>query len=430
MMLREKGWIRTVSMACSLVLVLMLGAGCAMALPGDAGGEEAAAVSVIDVYSGSDTNISDWWSNSIKPAFEAAHPGYELNIIHTGSGGGGNGPIADRAMAALETGDDPGSDFFETFNPLQPIGAMEAGLWLEITEENVPNLAHVIPSARRSSNGFDIPYRGSQVLLAYNEARLMQVLKDAGDLAADAEEVPAELVPSTWPELIEWICAYPGEFIYPRPDTTGAGREFVTRAVFQANDLDPSLFSTEAYADQYGAGELTAEQIAEINEVYFAGAWDQLNAIEPCLYDEGAYPSGSSAETRLLVDELVTMITIWSDQALQAKGLGLLPESTKFIQLSDLPMVGGYAASTIPSNSTDLEGALLLANYLLSSEMQESVVREIGGFPSISWDELPSELREDFNDVITDTVPSFSSSWRAAMFDGWYTHVAPDVERD
>ncbi len=413
------------SLLLSILMVMGLGAACVAAVP-----TAAPETTVVDVYIESDTNISDWWSNSLKPDFEATHPGYELNIIHTGSGGGGNGPIADRAMAALETGDDPGSDYFETFNPLRPIGGMEAGLWQEITETNVPNLTNVIDSAMRSSTGFDVPYRGSQVLLAYNEDRLRQVLQEGGHIDADVEAVPAEFVPATWPELMTWICTFPGEFIYPRPDTTGAGREFVTRAVFQANGLDPSLFSTAAYAEAYGSEELTAEQIAEINSTYFAGAWDQLNEIEPCLYDNGAYPSGSSAETRLLVDDLVTMITIWSDQALQAKSLGLLPPNTRFIQLEDLPMVGGYATSTIPSNARDLEGALVLANYLLSPAAQESVVRVIGGFPAVSWDVLPSELQEDFNDVITDTVPSFSGAWRAAMFDGWYTHVAPDVERE
>ncbi len=412
------------------LLLIAIGFSAACVAVPEAGPSAAPETVVIDVYIESDTNISDWWSNDLKPDFEATNPGYELNLIHTGGGGSGNGPIADRALAALETGDDPGADYFETFNPLRPIGAMEAGLWQEITVDNVPNLAGVIDSAMRSSTGFDIPYRGSQVLLAYNEDRLLQVLKEGGHIGADAEEVPAEFVPANWPELMTWVCTFPGEFIYPRPDTTGAGREFVTRAVFQANGLDPSLFSTEAYAEAYGTEELTAEQIAEINEIYFSGAWDQLNEIEPCLYDNGTYPAGSSAETRLLVDDLVTMITIWSDQALQAKSLGLLPPNTRFIQLEDLPLVGGYASSTIPTNSSDLEGALVLANYLLSPSAQESVVRVIGGFPAISWDLLPSELLEDFNDVITDTVPSFSGSWRAAMFDGWYTFVAPDVERE
>jgi putative spermidine/putrescine transport system substrate-binding protein len=123
------------------------------------------------------------------------------------------------------------------------------------------------------------------------------------------------------------------------------------------------------------------------------------------------------------------MIPIWSDQALQAKTLGLMPDDIRFIQLSDLPMVGGYASSAIPSNATNLDGALALANFMLSSDMQESVVRVIGGFPAVSWDTLPAELREDFNDVITDNVPSFGGPWIPPMYDGWYSFVAPDVSR-
>ncbi|MEZ4675161.1 MAG: hypothetical protein R2932_13065 [Caldilineaceae bacterium] len=111
----------------------------------------------ISVYIGSDTNISDWWSNTIKPAFDAAHPGMELVVVHTGgSGGSGNGPIADRAYAALQTNDDPDVDFFETWNVLQPPGSLEAGLWQEITVENVPNSANIIEAALRSSTGYDI----------------------------------------------------------------------------------------------------------------------------------------------------------------------------------------------------------------------------------------------------------------------------------
>jgi putative spermidine/putrescine transport system substrate-binding protein len=413
--------------------VLIFAAGCTVPVAPQTGGESGAAPaepSVISVYIGSDTNISDWWSNSIKPAFEDAHPEYELEIVHTGAGGGGNGPIAERALAALTTGDDPGVDYFETQSVLQPIGALEAGLYEEITTEKVPNLANVIEPAIAGSSGYDIPYRGSQVLIAYNAGRLLDILKEQGKVAADATEVPAEFVPSTWPELMTWVCEFPGEFIYPRPDTTGAGREFVTRAVFQANDLETEKFSTQAFTEQYGTEELTAEQIAEINELYFAGAWDMLNEIEACLHDNAAYPSGASATTRLLADELVTMITIWSDQALQAVSLGVLPEDTRFIQLEDLPMVGGYASSTIPSNASNLEGALVLGNFLLTPEIQEKVVREIGGFPAIGWDDLPAELQADFNDVITSNVPTFGGPWLAAMYDGWYSFVAPEVTRE
>ncbi|MCB0186254.1 MAG: extracellular solute-binding protein, partial [Caldilineaceae bacterium] len=385
----------------------------------------------VSVYIDSDTNISDWWSNTIKPMFEAAHPEFELVIVHTGgSGGSGNGPIADRAYAALQAGEDPDVDYFETWNVLQPPGSLEAGLWQEITAENVPNIANVIEPAMRSSTGYDIPYRGSQVLFAYNADRLLMLAKEQGKVAEDATDVPEELVPSTWPELMTWVCEFPGEFIYPRPDTTGAGRNFVTRAVLEANGLNQDTFTVDAFTEQYGTEELTPEQIAEINDTYFAGAWEMLNEIEPCLYDNATYPSGAAATTRLLSDELVTLIPIWSDQALQAMSAGLLPENTRFIQLEDLPMVGGYAAAAIPTNASNLEGALTLANFLLSSEVQESVVRDIGGFPAVSWDTLPAELQEDFNDVITDNVPSFGSPWTGPMYEGWYTTVAPDVTRE
>jgi putative spermidine/putrescine transport system substrate-binding protein len=407
----------------------MVAACVAPVAPQTPGAAAPAEPSTINVYIDSDTNIADWWTNSIKPAFEAAHPEYVLNIVHTGAGGGGNGPIAERALAALQTDNDPGVDYFETWNPMQPIGAMEAGLWLEITPENVPNLANVIESARRSSTGYDMPYRGSQVLLAYNAGRLLDILKEQGKVAADATDIPDEFVPGTWDELTAWICEFPGEFIYPRPDTTGAGRNFVTRAVMEANDLAVDRFTVQAFAEQFGNAELTAEQIAQINEEYYAGAWEILNGIEPCLHDNGAYPSGAAATTRLLTDELAVMIPIWSDQALQAKTLGLMPEDVRFIQLEDLPMVGGYASSAIPSNATNLEGALTLANFMLSTEMQESVVRVIGGFPAVTWETLPSELREDFNDVITDNVPSYGGPWIPPMYDGWYNFVAPDVER-
>lgn len=389
--------------------------------------------SVVDVVIGSDTNIFDWYSNSVKPAFEAAHPEFELNLIHTGAQGAtGNGPIADRAYAALQTGDDPQVSYFETWNVQQPIGALEDGLWLEITEENVPNLANLSDTVAAGRAPQEIPYRGSQVLLAYNADRFLEILieRESLDDGTTVDDIPQQLIPSTWPELMAWVCEYPGEFIYPRPDTTGAGREFVSRAVFQANNLETGLFTVEAFAEQFGTEELTEEQIAEINATYYQGAWDQLNEIEPCLYDNAAYPAGSAAETNLLVNEVITMITIWSDQALQARSLGQLPPNTRFIQLEDLPMVGGYASSAIPANATNVEGALALANFLLSTEMQESVVRTIGGFPAVSWDTLPAELQDDFTDVITDDVPSFAGVWVGPMYEGWYNTVASDLERE
>ena len=46
------------------------------------------------------------------------------------------------------------------------------------------------------------------------------------------------------------------------------------------------------------------------------------------------------------------------------------------------------------------------------------------------WDDLPAELQADFNDVITGSVDTFGGPWWAAMYDGWYSFVAPEVTRE
>lgn len=353
----------------------------------------------IDLYNGSDTNISDWYSNTVIPQFQAATPECRVNQVITGGGGGGNDPIVDRAYAAFKAGGDPKADYFEQYDPFRPDGAMDEGFWVEFSADNVPNYANIVDVAKIIP--YDLPYRGSQVLLAY-----------------DTTKIPEGEVPHTWDELVAWIHAHPGEFIYGRPDRGGSGRNFVVRAIHEANGRDPSLFTV----DNFDA-KLADERLSK--------AWDLLNSLSPDLYDNASYPAGNTPTLQLLAQGAVSMVPAWSDQALQAINLGVLPETTGLVQLEDLPMVGGYATSAIPTNATNLDCALKLANFVLTPEIQTSVVEDIGGFPAISWDLLPAELRERFADVITNQVPVWpGGDWNSAMDDGWYQSVAPNVNRN
>src|SRR6185369_8346214 len=102
----------------------------------------------IDWYTSSDQNIIDFWTNVVKPKFEAANPGVTLNLVDGGDNAGLQA-IAERALAALGTNADPRTDF------------SKAGL------SNYPKinpLALDIPQ--------NLPYRGSQVLLAYDTTKL------------------------------------------------------------------------------------------------------------------------------------------------------------------------------------------------------------------------------------------------------------------
>jgi len=352
----------------------------------------------IDWYTNSDSNILDFWANTVKPAFEAANSGVTINLVDAGDGAGLIS-IAERAMAAKQTDTDPQADFFESADPHLPSGAIEAGIYANIKEAGLSNYSKVNPLAIESDYG--LPYRGSQVLLAYDSTKLS---------AADA--------PKNWDDLVAWIKANPGQFIYNRPDKGGSGGNFVRRAIHQANGLDPSLFTVDNYSEELG------------NET-LGKAWDILADIAPALYDGGAYSSGNTQSIQLLAQGVVTMVPVWSDQVLQAIDQGVLPPDTGLVQLQDLALCGGFSRAVVIENGVNRDAALKLADFILSEEIQSAILTELGGFPGVSWDYVSPELRERFADIVPTTIPTFpGGDWEAAINDGWYRNVAPNVDRN
>ena len=351
---------------------------------------------VLDIYFTSDQNVIDFWTNTVKPKFEAANPGITLNLVDGGDGAG-VAAIGDRALAALASGTDPQADLFEGFDSLVTIDGIEKGLYVDFSQAGLSNYSKVNPLA------FDIPtnlpYRGSQVLLAYDTTKLD----------------PAN-VPETWPDLIAWIKANPGQFIYNRPNKGGSGGNFVRRAIFEANGKDPSKFTVDNYTDELAAETLTP-------------AFDILKDLAPSLFDGGAYTSGNTQSIQLLSQSAVTMIPAWSDQTLSAIQQGVLPETTGLVQLQDLGLPGGFTKLAVLSNGVNKDAALKLADFLLTEEIQSAVLTELGGYPGVSWDYVSADLREKFADIIPTTIPVFpGGKWETAVNDGWYRAVAPNVD--
>ncbi len=354
------------------------------------------APTVLDVYIDGDTNISDWWAKTVVPAFVKQYPQYQVQLSLTRAAGG-NDRIAERALAAMQASSDPQVDYFEEYETFNRPDLEKAGLFLELNAQNVPNLKSVPEKAFRGK--YSMPYRFSQVLLAYN-----------------SEKVPESEVPHTFADLVKWIKAHPGQFVYCRPDKGGSGGNFVARAIYEANGKDPSLFK----ADNFDEKTVKAE---------FDKGWALLRDLHPFIYDNGSYPAGNVPVLGLLANESVSMITAWSDQSIQAIENGTLPANTKLVQLQDLPFPGGYAYASIPKNAKHVDGALLLANFVLSQEMQTSVLKDIGGFPAISWDLLPKELKQKYADVITDNVPEWPGGKYSELRNaGWYANVATNID--
>lgn len=357
-----------------------------------------AAEGVIDWYTSSDSNILDFWANTVKPKFEAANPGITINLVDAGDGAGIIA-IGERAIAAKQSGADPQADFFESGNALLPPGAIEAGVYTNIKEAGLSNYDKVNPLAIESD--YSLPYRGSQVLLAYDTTKLDP--KDA---------------PKTWDDLVAWIKANPGQFVYNRVDKGGSGGNFVRRAIHQANGLDPSKFTVDNYTPEFG-------------EEALGKTWEILKDIAPSLYDNGAYSSGNTQSIQLLSQGVVTMTPVWSDQVLQAIDQGVLPETTGLVQLQDLALAGGFTRSIVIETGTNRDASLKLADFILSEEIQTAILTELGGFPGVSWEYISPELQEKFADIVPKTIPTFpSGDWEAAINDGWYRNVAPNVDRN
>jgi putative spermidine/putrescine transport system substrate-binding protein len=272
--------------------------------------------------------------------------------------------------------------------------SLDAELWQTFSEDNIPNYDTLNPTVNILPYG--LPYRGSQVLLAY-----------------DSTVIPEDEVPTTFAELIDWIKAHPGQFVYCRPDRGGSGGNFVVRAIYEANGRDPSIFTTDNFTE-----ELAAERLP--------GAWEILSDINSSIYQNGSYPAGNLPTLQLLANGSVSMITAWSDQSLQALNNGTLPDTIKLTQLTDLPMSGGYVYTAIPVNATHMEGALAFANYYISLENQISVINDIGGFPTINLDLLPEELQNKLSAALSDEAPPVwpGGGWSSAMNAGWYQFVA------
>ncbi len=352
----------------------------------------------IDWYTSSDQNILDFWTNTVVPPFEAANPGVTVNLVDAGDGPG-NIAIGERALAALSSNADPQADFFEAYDPRLPAGGIEAGLFVNMREAGLSNWDRINPLA--IDIDYSMPYRGSQVLLAYDTTKLD----------------PAN-APKTFDELIAWIKANPGQFIYNRPDKGGSGGNFVRRVIYEVNGKDPAAFTVDNFTSEF------AEQA-------LPPAWAVLQDLAPSLFDGGAYTSGNTQSIQLLGQSAVTMIPAWSDQAIQAINTGVLPETTGLVQLSDLALPGGFSRSVVLENGANRDAALKLADFLLTEEIQNAVLSELGGFPGVSWDYVSQELREKYADVIPTTIPSFpGGDWEVEINDGWYRNVAPNVDRD
>lgn len=186
------------------------------------------------------------------------------------------------------------------------------------------------------TDGLESPWGMAQLVFIFDTARL--------------DDPPASM-----PAMLDYLSDNPGRFTYPLPPDF-LGTTFLKQALIElADDREPLLKPVEE---------------ADFAAVT-APLWAFLDELHPLLWRQGqTFPTSSEATLQMVDDgEIDITFTFNPGAASAAIEDGRLPDSVRTYVLS-----GGTLGNThfvaIPFNSSAREGAMVVANFLLSPEAQ------------------------------------------------------------
>jgi len=216
-------------------------------------------------------------------------------------------------------------------------------LWGNIVDK-LPNYENYFDKTATSNTldfgleteGYEAPWGQAQFVFTYNTKYITNPPKSIEELEAFVKENP-------------------GKFTYPAPpDFTGSA--FVRTVIYE---------TTGGYEDYLI--DLTREEF----ESKIEAAWDYLKRIKPYLWREGiTYPESSGKLDQMYANEEVWMTLSYNPlhSAAMIKS-GQFPDTTKTFVLDSGSLTNTHFLS-IPYNSKEREGALVVINFLMSPQAQ------------------------------------------------------------
>jgi putative spermidine/putrescine transport system substrate-binding protein len=257
--------------------------------------------------------------------------------------------------------------------------AKRNGLLFGPYAERLPNLKYVDTSSPSVRNDFGEPVEGmespwgsAQVVFVHDTARTPEPPKSMGD-------------------FIQWIQDHPGRFTYPAPpDFTGS---VFVRHVF---------YHVSGDADGW-QGEFDEEQFA----VAAAKTYALLRELKPFLWREGrTYPESPMRLSRLFADgEIDFAFGYHPAEASKHIRDGLYPETARTFVFEEGTIANTHFVA-IPFNAGDPEGAMVVADFLLSPEaqLQKADPGVWGDLPAIDPARLDAEWRAKFEALPRDAA--------------------------
>lgn len=286
--------------------------------------------------------------------------------------------------------------------------AMEAKVLYGPFLKNLPSYQYVNPSSVEYDfgypvNGYESPYGRAHFVFEYNTARI-------------------KTPPNNIEELKKWVKNNPGRFTYPQPpDFTGSA--FV-RQLFYAttgghqqymNGLDKALFEKNA-----------------------PKLWAYLNEIKPYLWQKGqAYPKDSAMlDTLFARGEIDLGMSYYPTHAANQIKQGIFPKTIKSFLMNEGSMFNTHFVA-IPFNAPNKAGALVMAEFLLSPEMQYSknMPDNWGDYTALDINKLSPEMKSKFDSLdlgkatlpfkilAEKAVPEIPSAYLELLEKGWEKNI-------
>ncbi len=250
--------------------------------------------------------------------------------------------------------------------------AMQNGLLHGPITALLPNFTLVDPASVESDfgfpvQGFEAPYGRAQFVFEYDSAK-----------------VPNP--PKTFAELQDWVKKNPGKFTYPKPpDFTGSA--FIRQAFYAVtggHQQYMAAFDKELYVRNSGK------------------IWDYLNGLKPFLWQQGrTYPKDIAALETLFERGEVLINMSYHQANAQCKILeGRYKNTVRTFVMEDGSIYNTHFTA-IPFNAPNRAGALVLANFLLSSEAQLSKNNPAnwGDFTALDLARLSEAERKKFESL-------------------------------
>jgi putative thiamine transport system substrate-binding protein len=281
----------------------------------------------------------------------------------------------------------------------------EAGLLFGPFAESLPNWQFVDVDGKTVQSDFTVPTEGFEAPWAMAQVVFMH----------DTDDLPQRL--GSMAAIRDWAVANPGRFTYPQPP-----------------DFLGVTFLKQALIDITGdAGALQAPVSDATYDAVVDPLWAFLDTLTPALWRDGrAYPANGPAQLQLIADnEIDLAISFSPGEASAAIANAQLPPSVRTFVL-DAGTLGNASFVAIPYNSSAKEGAMVLANFLMSPEAQlRAQDPEILGYGTVlDMDALPATARDAFAALdlgvatlspaeLGQVLPEPHPSWMVRVADDW-----------